>query len=278
MAVQVVDGPRAWDFLYAFFASRRAFHAIYQRYEARVLRFAREAGVHRDDLRLPPENLARLFHLPRLHHLRDDLVGPLRELAHGLFREVGVVEPLDTTCSHVFHEASILMEEHQSVVRFQHLSDPRRYAQVFEEVSGYYPTRLRRIRRLFADGLRRLEELLPAWSRDRVVVRSAYLFGERVARGVYDEGGRAGLYVRMYPDGGAAEGYLEAGRSFHGSGFLPLAREALEASIAVVRPPSRRGGERSRGPGAAFAAQARRLLASIPPAPAASGSATRLVR
>ena len=147
MGIEVVDGPRAWDFLYAFFASRRAFHAVYQRYEARVLRFAREAGVHRDDLRLPPENLARLFHLPRLHHLRDDLVAPLRELAHGLFREVGVVEPLDTTCSHIFHEASILMEEHQSVVRFQHLSDPRRYAQVFEEVSGYYPTRLRRIRR-----------------------------------------------------------------------------------------------------------------------------------
>lgn len=270
MGIEVVDGPRAWDFLYAFFASRRAFHAVYQRYEARVLRFAREAGVHRDDLRLPPEGLARLFHLPRLHHLRDDLVAPLRELAHGLFREVGVVEPLDTTCSHIFHEASILMEEHQSVVRFQHLSDPRRYAQVFEEVSGYYPTRLRRIRRLFADGLRRLEELLPGWAHDRVVVRSAYLFGARVARGVYEEGGLEGLYARMYPDGGPAAGYLEAGRSFHASGFASHAREALEASIAVARPSGRRGGERRRGPGAAFAAQARRLLASLPARPPSS--------
>ena len=163
MAPEAVDGALAWDFLAAFFASRRAFTSIFRRYEARVLRFAKEAGVHRDDLVLPPTDLARLFFPKRLQHLRDVRLAALREFAHGLFREAGVVEPLDTTCSHAFHEISILLEEHQSVVRFQHLTDPRRYQQVFEEVSGYYPTRLRRIRKLFADGLRRVEELLPSW-------------------------------------------------------------------------------------------------------------------
>src|SRR5438552_13159066 len=163
-----MDGSLVWDFLTAFFASRRGFNAVYRRYESRVLRFAREAGVHRDDLSLPPADLARLFYPKRLLHLRDQRLAPLRVFAHALFRESGVVEPLDTICSHIFHEHSILMEEHNSVVRFQHLSDPRRYAQVFEEVSGYYPVRLRRIRRLFADGLRRLEELLPTWAFARV--------------------------------------------------------------------------------------------------------------
>ena len=262
MAATAIDGALVWDFLYAFFAGRRAFHAVFRRYEARVLRFARDQGVHRDDLVLRPGELARLFYPKRLQHLRDERLVPLRTYAHALFRESGVVEPLDTTCSHVFHELSILLEEHQSVVRFQHLSDPRRYEQVFEEVSGYYPTRLRRIRRLFADGLRRLEELLPVWAKDRVVVRSSYLFGARVVRGAWDEPGLEGLYARMYPEGRAVEGYLEAGRSFAASGFHPEARAALESCLKLVRaekkPARRRAGQLD------FATDARRILAEIP--------------
>jgi len=258
-----IDGSLVWDFLTAFFASRRGFQSVYRRYEARVLRFAREAGVHRDDLALPPADLARLFYPKRLQHLRDERLAPLRAFAHALFRESGVVEPLDTISSHVFHEHSILMEEHMSVVRFQHLSDPRRYAQVFEEVSGYYPVRLRRIRRLFADGLRRLEELLPTWAHDRVVVRSAFLFGDRMARGAWDdEPGLFSLYARMYPVGGPAEGFVVAGESFLASGFLPEARAALQAAVRYARRTS--PGPRRKTPATELAAKARRLLASMP--------------
>ena len=56
-----VDGSLVWDFLVAHFASRRAFLAVFRRYESRVMRFARDAGVHREDLMLPPPQLARLF-------------------------------------------------------------------------------------------------------------------------------------------------------------------------------------------------------------------------
>jgi hypothetical protein len=255
------DGALVWDFLTAFFTSRRGFNAVFRRYESRVLRFAREAGVHRDDLVLPPADLARLFYPKRLQHLRDKRLAPLRGLAHALFRDAGVVEPLDTICSHVFHEISILMEEHQSVVRFQHLSDPKRYQQVFDEVSGYYPIRLRRIRRLFADALRRLEELLPGWSRDRVVVRSAYLFGDRLVRGVWEEDGLLGLYVRLYPQGGAVEGWIEAGESFLASGFLPEAEAAARAAGRAAHrgktPPRRKT------PAGELAAAAKRLLSDV---------------
>jgi hypothetical protein len=251
--MQPQSGPLVWDFLTAFFASRRGFHSLFVRYEARVLRFAREAGVHRDDLVLGPSDLARLFYPRRLRHLRDRRLAPLRSLGHALFREAGIDEPLDTVCSHVFHELSILMEEHDSIVRFQHLSDPRRYAQMFEEVRGYYPVRLRRIRRLFADGLRRLEELLPSWSRDRVVVRSAYLFGERVLKGTYEEGLEE-LYRHLYPAGGAAEGFLEAARSFALSRFTEEATQAAHRAIAASR--SARGGRKT-------AAEARQILASL---------------
>jgi hypothetical protein len=254
-------GSLVWDFLTAFFASRRGFLSAYQRYEARVLRFAREAGVHRDDLVLGPAHLARLFYPRRLRHLRDRRLAPLRALSHALFREAGVVETLDTMCSHVFHEWSILMEEHESVVRYQHLSDPRRYEQMFEEVRGYYPVRLRRIRRLFADGLKRLEELLPGWASDRVVVRSTYLFGDRVLKGAYEDG-LDGFYGHMYPNGGAPEGYLEAAKSFALSKFLPEARAAAERAVRAAT--SVRGLTGRRVAAAAkCATQARRLLKSL---------------
>jgi hypothetical protein len=257
------DGSLAWDCFAAFFAARRSFLAVYRRYETRVLRFAREAGVHRDDLVLRPSDLARLFHPRRLRHLRDERLAPLRSLAHGLFREVGVVEPLDTICSHVFHESSILVEEHESVIRFRHLSDPRRYEQVLEEVSGYYPTRLRRIRRLFSDGVRRLEELLPGWAQDRVVVRSAWLFGGRVVRDAFGEEGLAGLYDKMYPEGGEAEGHLVAGRSFAASEFRAEARAAFEAVLRAVKADRRAGRRRRRAD--EHAAEARRAIAAVAP-------------
>ena len=41
MAATAVDGSLVWDFLYAFFAGRRAFQAVFRRYESRVQRFAR---------------------------------------------------------------------------------------------------------------------------------------------------------------------------------------------------------------------------------------------
>ncbi len=260
-AVPGQNGGLVWDFLTAFFTSRRLFLRIFDRYEKRVLSFAGAVGVHRDDLVLPPADLARLFYPRRLQHLRDQRLAALRARAHALFREAGVVEPLDTVCSHVFHEVSILLEEHLSVVRFQHLSDPKRYEQAFAEVRGYYPLRLRRIRRLFADGLRRIEALCPTWAQDRVVVRSVWLFGERILRDVYEEGAREGLYARMYPEGRAAEGFLVAGKSFLGAGFRAEAEEALSQAVRAAK--AERTASGRRGKAAGCGAEARRLLTTL---------------
>jgi hypothetical protein len=49
---------------------------------------------------------------------------------------------------------------------------------------------------------------------------------------VWEEGALEGAYARMHPAGGAAEGWLEAGRSFLASGFTREAREALELAAA----------------------------------------------
>jgi hypothetical protein len=224
-------GAALWDVLRSFVDARLTFRRIYRRYERQVLTAARARGVPRAHLVLPPDELERLFDLAALERLRDRDLLPLRDRAEAIFGGSGDEGLLDTYCGHAYHEVSILCAEHRAVGRFTRIHDPERYRELFAEVSGYYPTRLRRIRRFFEQGLKRLEELLPAWARHRVVVRSAYLFGEELAQRAWGEG-QAGLYRRMYPgqggpEQGAARGLLEAAHSFHAAGFDAETREAL---------------------------------------------------
>jgi hypothetical protein len=232
-------GEALWDFIASFVAARWTFLSIYDRYERRVLRAAKTLGVKRESLVLPPLGLFKLFHLRRMDLLRDYRLKPLRNLAQRVFEDAENEELLDVYCSHIYHEFTILSEEHRSVGRFLRIHDNRRYRQPFEEVSGYYPMRLRRIRRLFTGGLRRIEILLPEWSRYRVVVRSMHLFGDRLARKTYGEGIDV-FYRRMYPLGGPIQGHLEAARSFLDSGFLIQARGAVEESLGSAAALTRR--------------------------------------
>jgi hypothetical protein len=247
-------GSLLWDFLTTFLAARRTFLSVFRGYERRVITAARRAKVKREVLRLPPRELAKLFHLRRLEALRDGRAAPLRDLAQRLFAEHGHPALIDVYCSHVFHELSILSEEHRSVRRFVRIRDRRSYAQLFQEVSRYYPVRLRRVRKFFDSAMRRIEALLPDWARERVIVRSAYLFGERTARLAYGEGIEA-LYRRMYPEGGAAQGFLEAARSFQESGFRAEAVEAARRSLAAAKGRSSRDRRAAR--------EARALLSSL---------------
>jgi hypothetical protein len=266
-------GALIWDFISTFVAARRVFLSIHRRYERRVLSAARARGVPRTELKLPAPQLWKLFHLRRLEMLRDERLRPLRDLAREIFGEGGDEGLMDAYCGHIFHEIAILSEEHRSVGRFVRHHDPRRYRALFDEVSGYYPLRLGRVQRFFRAAMRRLDELLPRWSRERVVVRSLYLFGDRLARRAYDRGLEA-FYERMYPNGGVIRGYLEAGRSFLDSGFLQHAHEALAQAQASYelqdeagreRPGTRRALEEVRELMAALVHASRRRIGTAPP-------------
>lgn len=257
-------GSRLWDFFSTFVEARAAFRVIRRRYERRVIGAAARRGVHREDLVLPPALLERLFDVQELVRVRDAYLDPLRRQALDIFGERGDEGLLDTYCGHAFHEWAILCEEHRSVSRFRRVHDPARYRELFHEVGSYYPTRLRRIRRLFRLGMARLEQLLPAWARQRVMIRSAYLFGDALGRRAWREG-LEGLYARMYPEGGAVKGLLEAARSFHAAGFDAQAATAGKRALA-----------RATAVGALPATEAGRLLeaevrsfleAAVPPEP-----------
>ncbi len=226
------QGAVLWDFLVSFVAARRNFLSIFRRYEHRVLRHAETLGVPREHLKLAPKDLFDLFHLQRLKFLRRARLRPLRDLAERIFADSEHEELLDVYCSHIYHEFSILSEEHRSVGRFLRIHDRRRYRTLFEEVSGFYPRRLRRIRRLFTGGLRRIETLLPEWAEHNVIVRCVYLFGDQLAERAYGRDVSA-IYSRMYPQGGELQGFREAAQNFHASGFLLRAREAAERGLAA---------------------------------------------
>ncbi len=224
------DGASLWEFLRRFISARRTFLSIQRRYERRVTEKCKALGVSRENLVLPPSELFKLFNLRRLAFLKETRLKPLRALAEEIFEARGDEDLLDVYCSHIYHELSILGEEHRSVGRFLRIKDRRRYRQLFEEVSGYYPKRLQRIRRLFTGGLRRIEVLLPKWAQHRVMVRSVYLFGDKLAGHAYGKGVEA-LYAFMYPEGREIRGYAEAARNFMTSGFMTLAREAAQKGI-----------------------------------------------
>lgn len=267
-------GAALWDFFHMFVAARRAFRRVRRRYEKRVLAAAAKRNVARENLVLPPALLWRLFELERLEALRDDYLEPLRRQSHAIFGDRGDEGLMDAFCGHVYHELAILCEEHRSVGRFVTLHDPERYRELFQEVSGYYPTRLKRIRRFLEKGMERLEEMLPTWGRHRVVVRSAYLFGEALARAAWREG-LDGLYARMYPKDRAAEGYLEAARSFHAAGFDEKAREASDRALAAARAQAASPDAAPGAPGLLHEAEAfgRALADASAPLPSAPGSA-----
>lgn len=227
-------GAILWDFTTTFFAARRQFRDIYTRYEARVITEANNHGVDRMQLVLPPRELYKLFSLRRLESLRERRLWTMRQLAERIFGEEGDEGLLDAYCRHIYHEVAMLSQEHDSVGRFVSTHDPRRYKELFEEVRGYYPERLRRVKRFFELATRRLGELLPIWSEQRVMVRCAYLFGDRWGRLGYGRG-RDALLQKMWPKrGGAIRGYLEAGRSFARSGFETQAEGALRESLRVA--------------------------------------------
>ncbi len=214
-----------WDFFVQFIGAKREFEGIDQHYNERVIQAAAERGVDREVLHLPPKKLFDLFNLKRLEHLRDRRLRPLRLMAREIFGEDGDLGLMGAYCSHIFHEVSILSREHRSVGRFVRFDDPERYMTLFNEVSGNYPARLGRTRRFFGHAAKRMDELLAQWAEQRVVVRSAFLFGDRLGRRAYGSG-RDGLYTRMYPEGGAFRGYFEAARSFAKSGFAKQTEEA----------------------------------------------------
>ncbi|MEM8885593.1 MAG: hypothetical protein AAGD14_16125 [Planctomycetota bacterium] len=223
----------SWELIEFHFGGRHAFTRIHRAYEATVAKLVAERKKPREELRLNPDETRELFDTPALQDLIVRWVEPLRESARTYFRQSNVSEPYDMKVSRVYHELSILLEEHLSVQNFPEDGSPREFARLFREVSEYYPQRLRRVRDLFGRAQRRLEELLPEFDEDPIVLRSAYLFRTEL----WPDGPQAGLnrfLEKMFPKGGAATGYHMLAQSFFRAGFYEQAAECARVGIATL--------------------------------------------
>jgi len=223
----------SWRLIELHYCSRHAFNAVRRDYEATVAKLVAERGKPREELRLNPSETRDLFNSDALRDLIVRWVEPLRETARGYFRESNVSEPYDTKVSRIYHELSILLEEHLSVLNFPRAGSAREFGRLFREVSEYYPIRLRRMRDLFARAERRLEELLPEFQDDPIVLRSSFLF--RTA--LWPEATPSSLLrflAHMFPKGGAGEGFLAIAQSFFRAGFFDQCGECARIGVAAL--------------------------------------------
>lgn len=219
-----------WRIVELFLHSVIEFRQIFDHYEWRVRQHSYQKGLHRLDLRLAPEDLAGLMDFKALERLRDGNIFPLKEACHEIFRGRHRTDLIDIYVSDLFHEISILKEEHYNVKTYapQYARDSREVelTYILDEVHKLFPSKLNHIRYLFGKAQERLEELLPGFTKNRIVVRSLYLNRDDFVKAAY-EGGIRDVYRFMYPDLGAVEGFYQAGLSFDESGFSVRALEAL---------------------------------------------------
>jgi len=222
---------RRWLLIRNFYSSWKRFRGIFEEYERRVKGFSDRYKTQRSRLRLSPDDLASLIDFRALEDLRDREVSLLREISHDLFRSPDATDRFDHHVSIIYHELSALKEEHYTL-REEFVHEERvEYDHLYREVNQYYPRRLGHIRNLYQKADRRLRQLLPGMSSDRVVVRSLFLFGADLLAGIVP-GGLGEFYGEMYP-GGIAEGYATAGDSFREAGFLTEAEDAYALCVAA---------------------------------------------
>ena len=222
-----------WSILELFYRSQNTFREQFDSYEKRVLDHSYQKGLNRSDLRLSPTDLADLLDLKAIESMRNDFLFQLKDLCHVQFRGKDRTDSLDRYVSDIFHEISILKEEHYNVRTYapgwerEHATEELSY--ILDEAHSMFPKKLNHVRFLMKKAQDRMEELLPTFTDNRIVVRSLYLHRDDFVDECYEKGIRD-FYGFMYPELGAVEGYFEAGKSFFASGFYELAQEAFDRS------------------------------------------------
>jgi hypothetical protein len=237
-----------WELVENFFRAREVFEQQYQRYERLIKKYTKQSRVGREKLRLSAEKASGLLDSKALEELRDDYLQRLREISHRMFRKGDTIELFDKYVSDLYHETSILKEEHYAVKMLATLyekgeqKDLLERDKILDEAYDFFPRKMRQIRNLFLKAQEQIELLMKGWNKEKVLVRSLYLFGDEVLGNSY-KSGLEGLYSVMYPRGGALEGYLVAAESFASSSFSEQAMESLKRAKGAAKETKLSNGE-----------------------------------
>lgn len=220
-----------WTIVELFYRSLITFREQFEKYEWLVLQHSYRKGLDRQTLRLSADDLAGLLDFKAMETLRNDNIDPLKETCHAVYRDKTRTDPLDRYISDIFHEISILKEEHYNVKtyapQYKQEEQETEFSHIMDEAHVMFPKKLKHIRYLFQQSRRRLEELMPTYVDCKILVRSLYLERDGWVKEAYEDGIRS-FYGFMYPRLRSVQGYFSAGKSFLESGFEALALEAFK--------------------------------------------------
>ena len=233
-------GSLAWRVVERFYRARRVFSSVHDRYEQIVQSYVEKFDLPREEIRLAPRELVELLSTQDLEELRDQYLMPLKQACHRLFRTEVSTDFLDRLVNDIFHELSILKEEHYNVLTYDvddaaRNSDPERDLQleqkaVLDEVHNMFPQKVHRIAHLFDVGTSALEALLHRWKQDPVLIRSLFLQRDQFVKESYEDG-LCHFYRLMYGEQNAWQGYRIVGDSFLASGFVSHAHVAYSEGL-----------------------------------------------
>ncbi len=219
-----------WTIVELFYRSLITFREQFEKYEWLVLQHSYRKGLDRQTLRLSAADLAGLLDFKAMETLRNDNIDPLKEACHIVYRDKTRTDPLDRFISDIFHEISILKEEHYNVKtyapQYKKEDEEAEFSHIMDEAHVMFPKKLKHIRHLFRRARVRLEELMPTFVDCQILIRSLYLERDGWVKEAYEDGIRS-FYRKMYPELRSIRGYYEAGMSFLESGFDDLALEAF---------------------------------------------------
>ncbi len=222
------QGHRTWSIIRLFYLALMRFRAEFESYERLVAGHAIKLGVDREALRLKPQELAELLEFKNLESLRDDFILPLKDLCHLVFRTADQTDWLDRFVSDIFHEISILKEEHYTLKTYAPMyerdSQEVELKYIVDEAHVMFPQKLKHIGYLFGKALERMEQLLPRMRSMPIVIRSLYLHRDDDFVLQAYPGGLRDFYRFIYPLG-AFDGYYQVAQSFYHSGFYDQALE-----------------------------------------------------
>ncbi len=236
------QGSLVWRVVERFYRSRRAFLLLHDRYEEVVQGYVEKLDQPRGEIRLSPRELVELLSNQDMEELRDEYLVPLKEVCHRLFRTEDSTDFIDRLVNDIYHELSILKEEHYNVLTYGTDSlggsVPGRDLQleqkaVLDEVHDMFPQKVHRIAHLYDVATTALEALLHRWKEDPVLVRSLFMHRNRFVEQV-NEDGIEHFYRLMYGVDESWLGYLVVGDSFNEAGFPSPALEAYSEGQLVL--------------------------------------------
>ncbi len=223
-----------WVIVERFYQVKQLYGRQYEEYEQMVAEYVEETGLPREEIRLGPEELARLLNFKELEMIRDSYLNPLKEACHELFRTEDSTDLLDRLVSDIFHELSILKEEHYNILTYEAQPtgelDRLEQSTILDEVHKMFPIKVHRLKHLFALAQKRMEATLGRHRKNEILIRSLYLNRDGFVRDAYP-GGIVHFYELIFGKGAAISGFEAAGRSFMKAGFYHQAIQCFESGL-----------------------------------------------